>query len=79
MPTVPLTDLYSTAEAYIRARGGEVRLRSGVESYRAEPKASQLSVPEDEASFDFVVLAASFDVLPRLLPRLRPLSRCERV
>jgi squalene-associated FAD-dependent desaturase len=68
VPTVPLTDLYGTAEVYIRARGGEVRLRSGVESYRAGPEGVTLSVAGDAVSFDFVVLAASFDVLPRLLP-----------
>jgi squalene-associated FAD-dependent desaturase len=68
VPTVPLTELYGTAEAYIKVRGGEVRLRSGVEGFRAEPGGVTLSIAKDEASFDFVVLAASFDVLPRLLP-----------
>jgi squalene-associated FAD-dependent desaturase len=69
VPTVPLTELYGTAEAYLRARGGEVRLRSGVETFRAEPGGVTLSFGKDEASFDFAVLAASFDVLPRLLPQ----------
>ncbi len=36
IPTVPLTDLYSTAGGYIRARGGEIQFRAGVESFRAE-------------------------------------------
>ncbi|MFZ0286253.1 MAG: hydroxysqualene dehydroxylase HpnE [Terriglobales bacterium] len=70
VPTVPLTELYGTAEAYIRARGGEVRLRSGVERFRAEPGGVTLSISPDEVSFDFLVLAASFDVLPRLLPQI---------
>jgi zeta-carotene desaturase len=69
VPTVPLTELYGTAEAYIKARDGEVRLRSGVEGFRAEPGSVTLSVAETDVSFDFVVLAASFDVLPRLLPQ----------
>jgi squalene-associated FAD-dependent desaturase len=69
VPTVPLTELYGTAEAYISARGGEVRLRSGVDGFRAEPGGVTLSIAKDDASFDFVVLAASFDVLPRLLPQ----------
>jgi squalene-associated FAD-dependent desaturase len=68
VPTVPLTELYGTAETYIKARGGEVRLRSGVESFRAEPGGVTLSIAKEEASFDFGILAASFDVLPRLLP-----------
>jgi squalene-associated FAD-dependent desaturase len=69
VPTVPLTDLYGTAEAYIRARDGEVRVRGGVEGFRAEPGSVALSIAGNDASFDFAVLAASFDVLPRLLPQ----------
>jgi squalene-associated FAD-dependent desaturase len=68
VPTVPLTELYGTAQAYISARGGEVRLRSGVDGFRPEPESVKLSVAGNDTSFDFVVLAASFDVLPRLLP-----------
>jgi squalene-associated FAD-dependent desaturase len=69
VPMVPLTELYGTAEAYIKARGGEVRFRSGVEGFRAEPGGVTLSVGGNDAGFDFAVLAASFDVLPRLLPQ----------
>jgi squalene-associated FAD-dependent desaturase len=69
VPMVPLTELYGTAQAYIKARGGEVRLRSGVESFHAEPESVTLSLAGNDASFDFAVLAASFDVLPRLLPQ----------
>jgi squalene-associated FAD-dependent desaturase len=69
VPTVPLTELYGTAEAYVRGRGGEVRLRSSVDGFRPEAGGVTLSIAKDEASFDFVVLAASFDVLPRLLPQ----------
>jgi squalene-associated FAD-dependent desaturase len=36
VPTVPLTELYNRAGEYISARGGEVRYRSGVESFHAE-------------------------------------------
>jgi squalene-associated FAD-dependent desaturase len=69
VPTVPLTDLYGTAEAYLKARSGDVRFRSGVESFRAEPGGVTLSIGGNDAGFDFAVLAASFDVLPRLLPQ----------
>lgn len=69
VPTVPLTELYGTAEAYIQSRGGEVRLRSGIESFRAEPGSVTLSIAGNDLSYDFVVLAASFDVLSRLLPQ----------
>jgi len=69
VPTVPLTELYGGAEGYIKARGGEVRLRSGLDGFRAEPGGITLSLAQNEMSFDFAVLAVSFDALPRLLPQ----------
>jgi zeta-carotene desaturase len=69
VPTVPLTDLYSVAGDYIAARGGEIRFRSSVESFRAEPDTVKLLVSGEETSFDFVVFAVPFDVLSRLLPQ----------
>ncbi len=68
VPTVPLTELYGAAEAYVRDRDGEVRLRANVESFRAEFEGVNLLGPEGETKFDFVVLAVPFDVLPRMLP-----------
>ena len=70
VPTVPLTELYGTAEAYISARGGKVLLRRGVDGFRAEAGGVTLTTAQDAATFDFVVLAASFDVLARLLPQI---------
>ncbi|MGO9123428.1 MAG: hydroxysqualene dehydroxylase HpnE [Terriglobales bacterium] len=69
VPTVPLTELYGTAEAYISARGGEVRLRSGVDGFRPDSGSVTLSIAGNDVSFDCVILAASFDVLSRLLPQ----------
>jgi squalene-associated FAD-dependent desaturase len=68
VPTVPLTELYNVAGDYITARGGDVRFRYGVESFRAEPDAVKLLVAGDEMSFDFVVFAVPFDALSRMLP-----------
>jgi squalene-associated FAD-dependent desaturase len=68
VPTVPLTELYGTAGDHICSRGGEVRFRSSVESFRAEFAAVKLSVSGAEESFDFVVFAVPFDVLARMLP-----------
>jgi squalene-associated FAD-dependent desaturase len=68
VPTVPLTELYSVAGEYITARGGEIRLRCGVESFLPEPDKVRLRVSGEEAIFDFVVLAVPFDVLSRMLP-----------
>jgi zeta-carotene desaturase len=69
VPTVPLTELYNTAGDYIGARGGEVRFRSSVESFRAEFAGVKLFVGDGETSFDFAVFAVPFDVLNRLLPQ----------
>jgi squalene-associated FAD-dependent desaturase len=69
VPTVPLTALYSVAGDYISARGGEIRLRSSVESFLTEPDKVKLLVAGEEASFDFVVFAVPFDVLSRILPQ----------
>jgi len=68
VPSVPLTELYGTAADYIRARGGDVQFRCGVESFRAEPPGVKLLLAGGESSFDFAVLAVPFDVLSRILP-----------
>ena len=68
VPTVPLTDLYGHAGEYISARSGEVRLRSSIESFRAEVAGVRLSVTDGEEAFDFAVLALPFDALAAILP-----------
>jgi len=69
VPRVPLTELYGAAAEYIRARGGEVRLRTSVESFRAEPTGVRLCVNGAEMASDFAVLAVPFDALGRMLPQ----------
>jgi squalene-associated FAD-dependent desaturase len=69
VPTVPLTELYNRAGDYIAARGGEVRFRNNVESFRAEFADVKLLLSGGEESFDFVIPAVPFDVLSRLLPQ----------
>ncbi|HYM08747.1 MAG TPA: FAD-dependent oxidoreductase, partial [Terriglobales bacterium] len=54
---------------YITARGGEVRFRANVESFRAEFADVKLLLPGGEESFDFVIPAVPFDVLSRMLPQ----------
>jgi squalene-associated FAD-dependent desaturase len=68
VPAVPLTTLYSAAGQYLRARQGEVKLRSSVEAFRAEPSHVTLSAGGGEATFDYAVFAVPFDVLERVLP-----------
>jgi squalene-associated FAD-dependent desaturase len=68
IPTVPLTDLYSQTGDYIRARGGEIQFRAGVESFRAETSEVSVTTNGQEQKFDYLVLAVPFDVLGRILP-----------
>jgi zeta-carotene desaturase len=68
IPTVPLTDLYSTAGDYIRSRGGEIQFRASVESFRTEAFGVSVTTNGQEQKFDYLVLAVPFDVLGRMLP-----------
>src|SRR6202158_3130850 len=73
VPTVPLNDLYSTAGDYIRARGGEIQFRAGVESFRAEASEAEnsevrVTTNGQEQKFDYLILAVPFDALGRMLP-----------
>ena len=74
VPTVPLTDLYSAAGDYIQARGGQVMLRSSVESLRMTGDKVALTVGGAEVLSDYVVLAVPFNVVAVLLPE-EPVSR----
>jgi squalene-associated FAD-dependent desaturase len=68
IPTVPLTDLYSTAGDYIRARGGEIQFRASVESFRTVPFAVKVTTNGQEQQFDYLILAVPFEGLGRMLP-----------
>ncbi len=68
VPSIPLSDLYGSAIEYIRARGGEVLLRSSVTA--VGPKQGSVGVLSStgERQFDYVVLAAPFQTASNLLP-----------
>jgi squalene-associated FAD-dependent desaturase len=68
IPTLPLSELYSAAGDYIRERGGEIELRSSVESFETAASRPQIKVNGEARQFDFVIPAVSFDVLSRILP-----------
>ena len=72
IPTVPLTDLYSTTGDYIRARGGDIQFRTAVESFRAEPTGVSVTTNGQEQKFDYLILAVPFDGLARMLPDSPP-------
>ncbi|HEY7404326.1 MAG TPA: hydroxysqualene dehydroxylase HpnE [Candidatus Angelobacter sp.] len=83
LPSVPLSDLYSFAIEYIRARGGQVLLRSsvmaigpkqssvGILSSPRQTKSAPVGDPgagSGEQQFDYAVLAAPFQTAASLLP-----------
>jgi len=68
IPTVPLTDLYSTAGDYVRARGGEVQFRASLESFQMEGFEVSVTANGQKQKFDYLVLALPFDALGRVLP-----------
>jgi squalene-associated FAD-dependent desaturase len=68
VPSIPLTDLYNRAGDYIRARGGEIRFRTSLETFSADPSQVRIRVGEEEQAFDYLVLALPFENLDRVLP-----------
>src|ERR1041385_8705341 len=83
LPSIPLSDLYGSAIEYIRARGGEVLLRSAVTAIgpkqasvgvlsSASPQQAKTGLVGDpgagERQFDYAVLAAPFQNAAALLP-----------
>jgi zeta-carotene desaturase len=68
VPGVPLTELYNAAGDYIRARGGEVRLRAAADSLRPTSSFVEICTNGRAQSFDSAVIAAPFDTVSRILP-----------
>ena len=68
VPSIPLTELYNAAGDYIRARGGEIRFRSSLETFVPEPLQVRIRAADQEETFDYLVLALAFDGLERVLP-----------
>jgi len=68
IPTVPLTDLYSTAGDYIRARGGEIQFRASFESFQMDGFEVSVTANGQEQKFDYLILAVPFEALGRVLP-----------
>lgn len=68
IPTVPLSDLYGDAIAYIEQRGGRVKLRVGVEAIIPERNDVVLQSGGLAERFDFAVLAVPHNLFGKLLP-----------
>ena len=68
IPTVPLTELYGAAGAYLQQRQGRIQLRTSAESFRTELSHVKLAAGGRDETFDYIVLALPFDGLARVLP-----------
>ncbi len=52
----------------IRALGGEIQLRAGIESFQPEASGVSVTANGQQRQFDYLLLAVPFDALERLLP-----------
>jgi zeta-carotene desaturase len=68
LPSIPLSDLYGSAIQYIRARGGEVLLRSSVTATAQRQDKIGVTHSGAEKIFDYAILAAPFQTVASLLP-----------
>src|SRR6202167_4743367 len=73
VPNIPLTDLYNRAGDYIRARGGEIRFRTSLETF--SPDSSQVQIRlsgseegDKDSAFDYLVAALPFNSVATVLP-----------
>ncbi|HUS20108.1 MAG TPA: hydroxysqualene dehydroxylase HpnE [Terriglobales bacterium] len=69
VPTVPLSDLYKIGGDYIQSRGGEVRLRSSVDSMALQDGRVVIGSGDNKSTFDSAVLAVPYTALAKLLPQ----------
>jgi squalene-associated FAD-dependent desaturase len=73
VPNIPLTDLYNKAGDYIRARGGEIRFRTSLETFSSAASQVEIRVADREEGtketvFDYLVLALPFNTVSAVLP-----------
>lgn len=71
IPSIPLSELYGHAVEYIRARGGEVRLRTSVEAMEPGVHGGWVARGGGESfAADAAVLALPFEGMLKLLPQM---------
>jgi squalene-associated FAD-dependent desaturase len=72
--TIPLSELYGTADQYLVGRGSFVHYNSNVDSLAWDEEASQWGVTTREGVLqsDFLVLALPFEATAKLVPQMPP-------
>jgi hypothetical protein len=73
VPSIPLTDLYNQAGDYIRARHGEIKFRTSLESFSPTSSHVQIRLADREqgsreSAFDYLILALPFNNVASVLP-----------
>jgi len=81
MSTVPLSELYSGAERFLREHGGDVVLNAGVEGAAWDEETSQwtLATRAGEVVGDYLVLAVPFEAMEKLVPLMPPAEGVEKL
>jgi len=79
LPTVPLSELYGVASEYLRARGGQVLLRSAVEAMECDENGVKLRSNDRDYAFDYVISAVPFHHLGRILPKGKQADELQQV
>ncbi|HEY6447126.1 MAG TPA: hydroxysqualene dehydroxylase HpnE [Acidobacteriaceae bacterium] len=78
IPAIPLSELYGLATGYLRAQGGEVSLRAGVDSLAPSGNGWVVRAGDQLWTADAVILALSFEAMAALLPSLPRNEAAER-
>jgi zeta-carotene desaturase len=68
VPSIPLSELYSSAVDYIQLRGGRVLLRSSANALDVGDNSASVRDTTGAQKFDFVILAVPFQTAASLLP-----------
>jgi len=74
VPTIPLSELYSHAVGFIEAHGGQVSLRTSVNSFQCDEHSRRWRIGFEGGNIeaDAVVMAVPFESMQKLYPLLPP-------
>jgi len=68
VPNIPLTDLYNRAGDYVRARVGEIRFRTSLETFSPSSSRVHIRAADKEEAFEYLILALPFNTVAAVLP-----------
>jgi squalene-associated FAD-dependent desaturase len=81
VPTIPLSELYGHAHAYIRERGGEVHLQRNVDALSWDELNGKWNIAtsggEEPHKSDGLILALSFEAMAKMMEKMPPAAGAE--